>query len=341
MKLEKVQATVVNHFCAKYEVALEADVAKTAKALQAKIKKKLPNDELADCDQCGGVGPIAEPVCVFCGVGDSTEATTNFAAEIARHRREGTKPKTHDANQKEAKDAKRKPRSAAKASTAAVEVSADEAAERLKASLKRYNELKVEGSKNYWDMAVVVSDIYEHATWKTMRDGKGKALYPSWNQFVKTELGTSVVMAHKMVDVAKNFDAKDFMVIGVSKLDLMLRLPPPKRERLMAEMRERPVSVKELTAKLAKLGAKSKGDGATGKTREATQVTGVFPVKQQWVPLIAKPGKDIVSQTGPKKPAKSIQAKPVGKLVLNNGVTVHFELVAGKVGWELLVKAER
>lgn len=331
MKMDRVQSSVVNYFRSKYELPPEADPNKAAAGLQKAINKKHDNDELADCHECGGVGPTAEPVCSFCGIGDSEESTRAFALELSKVKASAkAAPMAKSAPAKAQPDRKR--RSSGKpVASAPVEVVQSDAT--IEEHLARYNELKVEGSKNYWEMALVVSEINRTQSWRSILGDKDKPVFRSWNQFVKVQLGTSVMMANKMVDVAQNFGEKDFQLIGVSKLDLMLRLPPPKRAKLLSEMREKPVSRTELEKKLRELGATRKGAGATGNTREATQVTAVLPVTRQRVQLFAK-GSD-------EKRAKTMKAAPHGELLANNGVHLRFELVEGKGGWELVVKAER
>lgn len=82
--------------------------------------------------------------------------------------------------------------------------------------------------------------------------GAAEALgYATWDQLVDAEVNLVRSTAYRFMAVAAAFDADEFRQLGVSKADLLVRLPPERRRALLPEARA--LSKRELAAKLADL----------------------------------------------------------------------------------------
>lgn len=108
----------------------------------------------------------------------------------------------------------------------------------LDAAVVRVKELKQRAVVCYWELGRAIYEIYESRLHTQRAAENGAPKYHSWTQFCRAELGMSSTQSYKLMDVATTFDRADLERAGLSKLALLVRLPPAERARMLDRVNE-------------------------------------------------------------------------------------------------------
>lgn len=278
---------------------------------------------------CGGDSPKAMSACPFCGNEDEAEA------------------EDHDAG-----------------SNGAVSLVVGTISD-LDERVKRIDEIKMQAVASFWDLGNEVRAIYEQNLWELRKDPDGNPRYPSWNRFCSEELKFTSQYAGTLMDVSKAYTRDDAMVIGPTKLRLLLQVPDEHKAEFIERAKTLPRSelvehVKKVTnaakAKAAERGeeiapretgrqgfkaGKEKVVPPKGKTREERVAKGKKGEAAAKLGRDQRPGEGAVSITlltrrstvalykrGKEDRAKRVSDEPWGKLELADGTFLTVRLAA-------------
>ena len=97
-------------------------------------------------------------------------------------------------------------------------------------------------------------NIYEKKLY-TQKTADGKPVYDSWTKFCSKEVGINPRYAYRLMDISIHFTKKDVAEVGVSKLNLIVRVPEEKRKALLEKAANTPRS--KLSKEVAKLAGNS------------------------------------------------------------------------------------
>jgi hypothetical protein len=184
-------------------------------------------DDLADCSTCGGESDVKLPSCPFCGDGEIIEGKAGAA-------------------KKAAEKAKAKPASKRKlvATTetvhaTVVEVITPGAAMNTVAELDRAVAnialLKMAAVRNIWALGREIAIVIAGDLWKQRRDADGSLSYRTFKSFSELELGMSTTYAYKLARISETFTEQEVSAVGTKKLGIMLQLPKPMQDKLIAD----------------------------------------------------------------------------------------------------------
>lgn len=353
----KVEGVVVK--LAKNEVILQAieknglkpgaNITENIKILSGFYAQK-PDDQKVDCDQCGGISTIEDTVCPYCGLDDSTPATTV----------EENKPVTPTPAPEAGKKGKKSKAVTPEPSTALARVSSDSdmicqgTEEDLDASVEGILRAKSGVANSYWLLGKLIGENHQKALWKARKDSEtGKPKYTSFNAFCDKELGLSHQHAYNLMDIARAFTESDVTKFGTTKLGLVLQVPDEERPKLLEAAGS--LSKRELEKKVKD--TKAKQSKETGKaTRETGRkdVSKAVEAKAKNKPEKAAPSDTITvaSIEGTKtlkllataakkgeaeKPAKALDQGPWTRMDLENNVEMIFKVKTNANG-ELLLQ---
>jgi hypothetical protein len=195
-----VVARSLQRLGASARVTLEDSVRELARLVEA----DLPEERVADCDQCGGIGPIDWGHCCYCGSGDDEVQTRAArAVEVRRHVPFGDSPTAP-----------------------------------LDDNVERIRQAKARTATCYWELGNLICENYARKLWRLRTGKNGEAAYSSFLQFCREELGISHSHAYKLMSVAQAFDREEVARFGATKLGVVLQVPEPMRERMMRELEQ-------------------------------------------------------------------------------------------------------
>lgn len=249
---EKVDIAVVTKWCKHYKVKVDPseDLSKAIAALSAKMSKS----DIAGCDVCGGDSDQTLSECPFCGDGESEETiVTPEVKNMASSKKTGKKVAKKTEKKTAAKPNTRKPRPEKPAKLAAPKkevIVVSSAA--LEKGMSRVRELQIEGIECMYELGKTIFNIFEKKLWTQMKTDDGKVVHDSWTTFCKKELGMAPQYSYRLMDVSTHFTKKQVADVGVSKLNLLVRVPEEKRKEMLANAKDTPRSkIAEEVAALA------------------------------------------------------------------------------------------
>lgn len=327
---------------------------------RAHFEKNTPDDNLAQCDTCGGISPDRLDACPYCGEGgeDGGEAQQpKAAAEPEAPKTEVVETKTTPAKQKKGKEATMGGESTALATTKKkngtngtaahapiVKVDTKEL-DTIVADIKR---LKVEGAALAWQLGKRVLDVYKAGLWKNRTEGE-KQSYKSFEQFCNKELDMTPAHAYSLMDVAEHFDEQKVREFGSTKLSLVLQAPPAAQPKLLKQV-EQGAAVRDLKKEVSSIKKKTghrreqragskpnRNTAAASKARSEKaakakkEITVAKLLGRETVKMFCKPTTKNFEEKD-LKPAKKLGDVPWGRLELANGVVQEFFIQGGGDG---------
>lgn len=292
----------------------------------------LPNDRLADCDECGFPSPAEEPACSFCGHSDVTGIAI--------------------------------------VDTASAELGdLVEAERRLDAAIGRYAGAGREMVGSGWDMGNAAREIRESKLYLARRGPQGEPLYRNFEEFCRLELRRSARDIRQMIDVSENFSREDAIQVGTTKLGITLRVIDAERRAPLLDMARDPaVTVRQLTEatreatkdqapKIDRLGRAHKKMGRRPKG----------PIFPPVAPFLPKPAEEPQAEETPKRVrrltlaieegehqvllwarrnspgdrrrAREVTDGPVGRIRFLNGTQMRIRVFRGEKGMYLKIEA--
>lgn len=351
-KSEKVDVAVVTKWCKHYK--LKVDPAEDIEGATKALSKKMSNEQHASCDVCGGDSDIALPECPFCGDDetDETKVTTevsDMAAKKKTGKKTGKKVAKKVAKKTEKKVAKKVAKKTERKPKPAKPVKAPKpeaitvSSVALEKGMSRVRELQIEGIECMYELGKTVFNIFEKKLWTQMKDENGKAVYDSWTTFCKKELKMAPQYSYRLMDVSEHFTKKQVADVGVSKLNLLVRVPEEKRKEMLASAKETPRSkIAQEVAALAGTQRPENGrDGfkgernTTGKKKEKVQ-------KSEKLTVIRTEPRIVIDlfKRGTKERAHDLQ-DAVGIEECANGKKVHYAIMETEEGLSLVVETRQ
>lgn len=336
------------------------------------VSKEGPDNELLDCDHCGGLSQPHHKVCPYCGTGDEQPAPTSpVAVQQAKAKAEGegkpSKPekkakpskaeaasKRREKAQKKAKEEKAKPAKAALAKVAPATVDR-RALDKLDQTERRIAGLVGDNFASAWKLGRELANAFEAGVWKARLDGDGKPAYTGFADWVHQRFSLVPQYARKLMIVSKHFSEKQIREIGPTKLDMVLRVPAELREELLEKAGGTPRAELEQEVRRIAPGAtrpamegssaQNQANAAAGRaaprpTRVVApnEVTVAIALGRYELPLFARAKS---AESGEEVRAKSVAADPHCAHDMQNGVRAHYRLVEDEEGLVLVVEYKR
>jgi hypothetical protein len=181
-----------------------------AALLKAHFKEHTKAEDLSECTNCGGESDFNLEACPYCGDSEKTSDATAITTTAE------ALPEVEQV------------------STEAL----DEAVTRVK-QLKRNTEVSI------WELGTEIAHIHDDGLWKTRMLGPNPQ-YKTFKAFVNAELGISHTHAYSLMEVAKKFSRDQVEQIGVSKLAIIVQLPPDKQAAALAGNKSKADLAREL-----------------------------------------------------------------------------------------------
>ena len=360
-KIQKVSKKVFTKYATRYGVEIGESFDGLVNAINAVAERMSSAASIARCDVCEGDSDSTLPECPFCGDSDNEEAGEKEAEETMSEPKKGrprtakvSKPaKEKPSKEKPSKPAKEKPAkekpakekpaktAIVKAETTTLAVKVVSSTE-LKAAVKRVGDMQRRGIETVYELGLALFEIYEKKLY-TQMTVDGKPVYTDWTSFCKKELGVSPNHGFRLMDVAANYSKEDVLELGVTKLNLLLRVPESDRERLKVSAKNLPAS--KLGEEVKKLAGGQKRDtgrdgfkGKPGKGRPAKEKI----EKSDKVTVVRASANSIVElfNRGTTNRAHTLE-DAVGEERCANGVIVRYSLLKTDEGLSVAVEVIR
>lgn len=316
----------------------EKPLAEKVEILKTYYEENYESTDHYVCDRCNGLQVEADPHCPFCGepVDDAEEETTEETSEAKGDEEivvdavvvEEPAPKAKKAKEKASKQAKEKASKQSKQSKpsktdvalvkskeSVVELSVDD----LDRSVNGIRQQLRDSMSCAYDLGELLRENFEGQLWKLRQDESGKPRYTNWKQFIVAEIGISHTFAYTLIAVTKNFDRQQVEALGMTKLDLILKAPEEKREKMIAVAPEK--TAREI-AQMVREGKSTQTPPTPEKNRDRN-VAVPIPLGRKTYTLSARPQK----KGTPAGPAHEIADQPWVEIEMNNGVrqTIHIQ----------------
>lgn len=211
-----------------------------AAVLKAHFKAQAANDpkkadDLSECSNCGGDSDISLEVCPYCG---DSEINNGEGAD--------------------------------QTITTTAEPAPAIDTEELDNAVAAFKQKKRNAEASIWELGVEVARIHDGDLWKTRLLGPNPQ-YKTFKAFCGAELGISHTHAYSLIEVAKKFTREQVEQLGVSKLAIIVQLPPDKQAAALNGAADK--SKRDLAAELAESKGKTpKPDAVTIMTRAGGHV---------------------------------------------------------------------
>lgn len=194
--------------------------------------------------------------------------------------------------------------------------------------------------ENLWELGQSLREIYEKKLYTQMKGPDGKPVYTDWSKFTRKEFGISSHYAFQLMDVALNFDKKKVEEVGVTKLNLLVRVPASQRDELLAKAKDTPRSklAKEVREIVANKGPRETGrkkfTGTPGKGRGASKSTKITVMRSE--PRIVVE----LFKRGTTERARTVE-DAMGTEDCANDVKVQYMLQKDEQGLSLVIETRR
>jgi hypothetical protein len=241
-----------------------------------------PAKHLGPCNTCSGESDITEECCPYCGDGEMVDDAVT-AAHLA-------------AGQK------------------------SEAERRLDRAVAAVHSLKQTAVISYWQLGQAVLTCYRDSLWRERVDvTTGERMYPTWATFCEAELRISRQHSYKMMSVAAHYSSDDVAELGATKLQLLLQLNGPERDRLLEKAKQGPLSTSALAREIRQLAGHERDKPVPRARPRAERVAVELPLERGQVPLY----KRATRTPGPPPRASRLADDPVGVLPLPGGLEMY------------------
>ncbi len=321
---------------------------------------KLPEDQRkgGGCSVCGGFSQLSRPACPYCGTSEEQPAATSPVAQPAPKSAKAAKAKEKP-NVKAGKPGKPKlaPAQVALAKAEAAGKVTKANTQKILDSEKRIRGLLADSMVSHWKLGREINTVYKDGLFKfhVGDDGKPVHTFSSWCESVNL----SPQYARSLMVVAANFNEKQMRDVGVTKLNIVMRVPSTARAELVEKAAG--MSRNELEAEVRNVapGATREhapsGDATTGRPGlaasnaerararpsrvvSANEVTVAIALQRYEIPLFARAKS---GETGATLRAKTVASDPHAVLDLQNGVRLHFKVIEDENGLSIVMESKR
>lgn len=270
-------------------------------ALVRWFRQMTPKDDLGDCSTCGADSDMRLDACPFCGDSEVTGGDSS------------TPPPDDEPSEAEVKQALAK-----------------HTVGELDANVRGIHTLKAKAARGIWELGDAIRFNFENHLWKLRQNAKGAPVFRTFRQFVQAELSMTHVHAHRLMRVAAAFTRQDMEAVGVTKLNLLLQIPPDKRDPLVDAARSG-----ASRAQLSEAVQQMKADDKPKRPRGA--LTCAMAPGLTKIALLKRPP---TNQLKLRKPAKALTDDPWAVEALANDVIVRYQITRNTKG-ELILAIER
>ncbi len=312
------------------------------------------------CDVCGGFSQLSRPACPYCGTSETQPAATSPVAQPAPKSAKAAKEKAAT-KKKEKADKVKKPKvepekvALAKAEASGKILKANTA--KILDHEKRIRGLLADSFNGIWKLGREINIVYQAGAFKFHVDDNGKPLFTfsTWCESVNI----SPQYARSLMAVAVNFNEKQIRDVGVTKLNIVLRLPEQargeilekasgmSRDELEAEVRqvapgagrEHVASGNEATARPG-LAASNNARAKARPSRvvAANEVTVAIALARTVIPLFSRAKS---AETEEPMRAKTVASDPHAVHDLQNGVRAYYKVIEDEEGLSIVVEYKR
>ena len=310
------------------------------------------------CSKCGGESPGLLDQCPFCGEGDAIDpedATAADAASVAAAVAAAEEPTDEEPTDEEPTDEEPpkkalKSRSASKKKMAkkkmakkkvdapecevvddepgtAVVVAGSSVPSKfgegdLNQAVEKCRAFMVDATLECYRLGHELNHICDNNLYLLRLGENGKSKYTNFKVFVRNEFSMAHQQAYLLMGVAKNFTEDQVRQIGVTKLNLALKVPQEFREEILAKAQdgETMATLSEKADELLKKDTPAKVP-PMGKQLTAIIAMGLMEAPMYKAPT--QPGK--VGE--PTTPASQINDEPFAVFMLENGVEATFQVL--------------
>lgn len=351
-KKDRLREPLIDKALEDNDLQRDGTVVEKARRLDDHYRNTTPVVNGLDCD-CGYFSPADTPSCPFCG--DSEVLPTTITAPGATTAAkpdgslraepiagaEGTSIERADAAYDEPP-----------ASEADRDVSAEKLV-RLDEQCAKVREAHESAVASYWDLGSALAPICDGQLYFQRRDETGAPIYRSFAQFVATEFAGVITIGHayRVMTVAKRFDRKTAVEIGVAKMGQLARVKAEKLPEMIERARDPSVTVRTLSQEIRPHvdepggGAREEpsgrsGRGSTAGSRQALAAgrdAAAFAASkaENRITVSTALGETVVAlfcKADPKRRAKRLADEPAGEEVTVNGVAFRYFVELGADG---------
>jgi hypothetical protein len=174
--------------------------------------------------------------------------------------------------------------------------------------------------------------IRDEQLWRFRKKDDGRPMYKNFYDFARKEIGISKAYAARLIRVCSNYKPSDFKKFGVTKLDVSLRLPEPRRTEFLTTAQEMSARGPELS-KLAKEMNDSESKTEGGAVKPEIRVPVVVPLGMNKLPMWKRNTnvkKQFVGR--PTSPAKSLSEDPWTKVWLAKDICLYIRVGQNSIG---------
>ena len=295
------------------------------------------------CDVCDGVSDESYEECPFCGDDEADGPLAKAEAPKAAKKSAGKKKTAKKESKKATKASSPKKTAAKKADKkstklAKVDATATEVLDvaRLDDEVQKIKLAQEAGMQSIYEVGKHLLFIRRSGLHTQRLDEKGKPLYTTWSDFVRTELGMSRSYASKIMDAVDGFAEEDVKAIGVGKLWLLIGLKDQTDKDALLEKARGGATRKELQQHVDELGDKAREQrpsSFTG-TRGEGKKPKADPVPSDTITtLVSKPERVLQFMVdGKDKPAKTISSMPIAQELTDNGCLIRYQAIKNEDG---------
>jgi hypothetical protein len=348
------------------KVTAKHDTAQRVKLLQDYELSQAPNDDelpeqdrkLGSCSVCFAVSQLSRPACPFCGTSeDQPTADAPVQAPPPKSPKAAAKAKAEKAPKEPTAPKEEAP---TKEEKAIVKADAGKITKKnvqeIEGLERRIKGLLADSLGSHWKLGRELQGVMESGAWKYRVGETGKPVFSGFGDWVHKTFGLTPQHARGLMAVSLAYTEKQVREVGMSKLQLILRVPPEVRGKLEEHAADASLAdVREEVQRLAPGGTRAplpRGDAkarshtralgaeqATAKRiKAANEVTAVFVLNRYELPMFAR-AKSI--ETGEPVRARTINADPHGVLELHNGVQIHVQIVEDENGIGVVLDFKR
>lgn len=174
--------------------------------------------------------------------------------------------------------------------------------------------------------------IKNEQLWRFRLDEYGHLKYKDFYEFARKEIGISKSYAARLIRVCSQYTPSQLKKFGVTKLDVSLRLPEPRRKEFLTraqEMQARGPEITDLAASMQTKGSEEEGGAVPPKIR----VPVYMPLGLHFFPMWKRVTDSNQIRIGvPTEPAKNMSESPWTKIWIGKDVVMFIRVTQNSVG---------
>ncbi len=197
----------------------------------------------------------------------------------------------------------------------------------LNQSIAKCRTFMVDATLECYRLGQELNYICDYKLYLFRRIENGKSKYTSFKVFVRNEFGMAYQQAYLLMGVAKNFTEDQVRQIGVTKLNLALKVPQEFREEILAKAGDGE-TMATLSEQAQSLLDKSTPAKALPVGKQLTAIIAMGLMEAPMYKAPTQPGKVGAATT----PASQINDEPFAVFMLENGVEATFQVLKDEAG---------